>query len=87
MGEVQLGSSLQVVTTVAGQIVQSLAEQRVERREAGDSSDRAISYCQITQPYNSLPFPFPNQTMLNLVFLHNSNVQGHSVRTFSVRGL
>ena len=34
MGEVQLGSSLQVVTTVAGQIVQSLAEQRVGRREA-----------------------------------------------------
>ena len=43
MGEVQLGSSLQVVTTVAGQIVQSLAEQRAGRREAGDNSDRAIS--------------------------------------------
>ena len=43
MGEVQLGSSLQVVTTVAGQIVLSLAEQRVWRREDGDSSDRAIS--------------------------------------------
>ena len=48
MGEVQLGSSLQVVTTVAGQIVQSLAEQRAARREDGDSSDRAISYFQIT---------------------------------------
>ena len=50
MGEVQLGSSLQVVTTVAGQIVQSLAEQRAERREAGDNSDRAIS-CQINIIY------------------------------------
>ena len=50
MGEVQLGSSLQVVTTVAGQIVQSLAEQRVGRREDGDSSDRAIS-CQINIIY------------------------------------
>ena len=39
MGEVQLGSSLQVVTTVAGQIVQSLAEQRAGRREDGDNSD------------------------------------------------
>ena len=54
MGEVQLGSSLQVVTTVAGQIVQSLAEQRVGRREDGDSSDRAIS-CQINiiYPHNN----------------------------------
>ena len=51
MGEVQLGSSLQVVTTVAGQIVQSLAEQRVGRREAGDNSDRAIIYCQINIIY------------------------------------
>ena len=81
MGEVHLGSSLQVVTTVAGQIVQSLAEQRAGRREDGDSSDRAISYCQITQAYNSLPIPFPNQTMLNLGFLlDNSNVAGYGHR-------
>ena len=51
MAEVQLGSSLQVVTTVAGQIVLSLAEQRAARREDGDTSDRAISYCQITIIY------------------------------------
>ena len=50
MGEVQLGSSLQVVTTVAGQIVHSLAEQRAGRREDGDNSDRAIS-CQINLIY------------------------------------